>query len=234
MKKLILVAVMALMGLPSFAQFSTGSKSSAAADNSDYSRVSVSWNLTTVSPNKEYDGDDVSLNGVGIDYLHGFSISKKLPLFFETGVKLNFGTGKNEYDDDYTQKYKFFTASIPLNIAYRLSINDDVAITPYLGLNLKVHAMGKYKNEFEGEDDFPYYYDDDDEDEWYNLFDKDDMDGKDNTFNRFQLGWHIGAGVQYKKFYLGISYGTDFTPLHKYKKEKINTSDFVASIGFCF
>jgi hypothetical protein len=154
-------------------------------------------------------------------------------------VKLNFGTGKNEYseegyyydDETYTTKYKFFTASIPLNIAYRFSINDDVAITPYLGLNLKVHSMGKYKEEFEGGDDFYY---DDDEDEWYNLFDKDDMGGKDYTYNRFQLGWHIGAGVQYKKFYLGISYGTDFTPLYKYNKAKINTSDFVASIGFCF
>ena len=66
------------------------------------------------------------------------------------------------------------------------------------------------------------------------VFSKDDMGSKDATWNRFQMGWHIGAGLQYNAFYLGVEYGTDFIPAFKYEKAKVNSSHQKISHGYCF
>ncbi len=57
------------------------------------------------------------------------------------------------------------------------------------------------------------------EGKWCNLFSdsKENMGDKDLTWNRFQMGWHVGVGFQYKPFYLGVHYGTDFIPAYKHK-----------------
>ncbi len=46
------------------------------------------------------------------------------------------------------------------------------------------------------------------------------MDGSEYTWNRFQMGWQIGVGFQYKPFYLGVQYGTDFIHAYSHKFEE--------------
>lgn len=56
-----------------------------------------------------------------------------------------------------------------------------------------------------------------------------DMGGTDATWNRFQIGWQIGLNARFNsKFLLGLSYGTDFSEIHK--KGKIKTTSI--TIGY--
>ncbi len=76
------------------------------------------------------------------------------------------------------------------------------------------------------------------------MFDKgeDAMDGKDNTWNRFQMGWQVGVGVNYERYYLGVQVGTDFIPAYSHKFEyggesvkcKVNTTNVKVSLGYTF
>lgn len=224
MKKLLILLVGALMSAaPTFAQFSnTGGSSpssggSLVKDCNPYDRIGIEYLNRTIS----YDGssdDDQSTNGVGIYYLHGISLSKDLPLFLEIGGKLDVGFWSDTYEgyyEDFDTKLTTMSLSVPVNLAYKLSFgNGDFSILPYLGLNFRGNILAKQKFEGDGED------------ETIDLFDKDDV-GKDEAWKRFQLGWHIGAGFNYKQFYLGLSYGTDFIKIAK----KTSTGTFAVGIG---
>lgn len=60
------------------------------------------------------------------------------------------------------------------------------------------------------------------------------MSDKDATWNRFQMGWHVGVGLQYKPFYLGVTYGTDFIKAYKHKDAGVNSGNLAVTIGYCF
>ncbi len=60
--------------------------------------------------------------------------------------------------------------------------------------------------------------------------------------NRFQMGWQIGVGFEYQKYYLGVQYGTDFIPAYSHKfeydgatsKPKVNSQALKISLGYTF
>jgi hypothetical protein len=223
-----------------FAQFANSGKSSggSSADIADYNRIGISYTNTNYSPNhsENLDGDDVdsfSLDGVSIDYIHGFAVSPTLPLFVETGIGFTYASTSEEYEDyyDYTDKINSFNLQVPVNLAYHVAIADDLTLAPYIGLNLKYGLSLKEKISYDVDDEyFEQYFNDIDTEESINLYDT----GDDLSFKRFQIGWHIGVGLQYQKVYLGLQYGTDFTPVLKDGKFKLNTSDFKVSLAYCF
>ncbi len=223
-KTLGLVAAMAL-AVPAQAQFTNGGGASSSADVSPYDRLSLSYNNTSVSANKQAGDFDFSLNGVGLEYTHGFSLSASQPMFIELGVKARYSLGSYDEDDYYeiTNKYQFLTAIVPVNFTYAFPVGENVSIAPFAGLNFKAHILGKYKSE-----------DEDGDGKTKDVFNKDDMGGKDYTYNRFQMGWQIGVGARYDKYYLGLSYGTDFMKIYKHKKSSVSTGDFVLSLGYYF
>lgn len=229
--KAIMAVALICSALPTSAQF-TGGKSnsgSSSADTESYNRISLSYDNTHLGCNKylEFldDEDAISLNGIGLEYTHGFSISQRLPMFIEAGIKAQFGAGSLDDDDDGTLKFQQFSFSVPVNYTYKFAIGDGMSIAPYLGVNFKVHAMARKK----------YEYDDDiEERDWNNIFSKDDMVSKDNTWNRFQMGWQLGIGLNVKAFYIGLQYGTDFIAAYKYKKAVVNTGNFAFKVGYNF
>lgn len=211
----------------------------ALAQNHDYNRAGISYNNTHFGYNKELGGkeNNFSGNGFGIDYVHGFSLSSKLPMFIETGLSFNMGFSskswdKEEYSDGTWYEDKTIGQNInltlPVNFVYRFNVTDGFSIAPFAGINLKLHLSERFKEKCDSND--PDYKE---ESEWYSVFDKKEM-GEDGTFNRFQMGWQVGCGFQYKPLYLGISYGTDFIPAYKYEKEKINTGNLKVSVAYCF
>lgn len=140
--------------------------------------------------------------GGGFDYAHGFSVSSKLPLYVETGASLAY-VGKDEYGDGWDAGYG--TINVPVNCVYRVCIpSSKVVLKPYLGLNFKGNIVGSSDMSTDTQ-------------EWYSDFD----------FNRFQLGWQLGIGMEYKKLYLGFNFGTDFVQIAK----KVNTNTLNVSIG---
>lgn len=241
------------------AQFAnTSSKSASTGDYTGYNRIGISYNNTHFGYNKNAGGSDsnFSLNGVGIDYIHGFGLTSNYPIFLEVGLNatFNFGSDSEEGDKDYfyndywmrskyTSKKQFINLQVPVNFVYRFQVTDDWTIAPYLGLNFKLNVVGKFRTDLEIDHNVPSNLlsqagiresDLKEEGEWQNVFDKDDMGSNDNTWNRFQMGWHIGCGFQYKPFYLGIQYGTDFIPAFKYEKAKVNTGNLKISLGYSF
>lgn len=250
-KFLKVLAAVALItcAAPASAQFTGGGTSSGnvaksySADTNPYSRFSLSYDNTHLGANDKMDGwfngeDAMSLNGVGLEYIHGFSVSKTLPMFVEAGIKVQFGVGSvsDEVIDDINlilqdQQMSF---SVPVNYTYRFPVGDGMSIAPYLGINFKVHALARMREKVD-DDDVQDYLEDEYKDfgKWMSVFDKDKMD-KDGTWNRFQMGWQIGAGLNVKAFYIGLQYGTDFIPAFKYKKYAINTGNFAVKIGYNF
>lgn len=244
--KILLTAVLAIVcTLPAAAQFANSGTATTGSprvngDINPYDRVSLSYVNTMFSTDVK-GADDFSINGVGVDYIHGFSLSQSFPLYLETGVKatLSFysredcmiGSIWNEdaEDEDWKTTFKTLSAAIPVNLAYKFTLSSgDVSIVPYLGLNFKFNVIANGKSEYDSSDDSGYddYYDD----QKFDFFDKKDMGDKDNCWKRFQLGWHIGAGLNYRQLYIGLSYGTDFTELQK----KVNSSEFSVSVGYNF
>lgn len=255
--KTLMAVALVVCAIPASAQFTGGgaksgkSAKSVVADTNPYNRISLSYDNTRLSGNDKMDecfnGEDaMSLNGVGLEYLHGFSVSKTLPMFIEAGIKAQFGTGSvSDYDKedevDYILKAQQFSFSVPVNYTYKFTLGDGISLAPYIGINLKVHAIGRQKFSLKFDDDEMQEWwdeeleeDDDDDYDWKNVFDKKDMGDKDATWNRFQMGWQIGLGLNAKAFYVGLQYGTDFIPAYKHKKLAINSGNFALKIGYNF
>lgn len=273
LKVLALACTIVMSAGSASAQFTTGGgkskASAAAAEIGDYNQFGISYVNEKFSYDfpKGSETEDISANGFALKYIHGFSVSKSLPMYVETGLNVNFNFASTELGEDpytYTQKFQNAALAIPINFAYKFNINENVAIKPFLGLNVKLNLLGRTKMEFDDEDDndgdydydfdydddYDYYYssreyvDDDfdygygnsdsDKPKWSSLYSKKDMGGKNSVWNRFQLGWHVGVDFQFNKFFLGVNYGTDFIKAFSYKKYKVNSSTLNVSLGVCF
>ena len=239
MKKLyvLALAIIASIGAANAQRAAEYDLGTRQADYKSYNRIGLSYNNVGYNLNSEakddLEIDGFSLNGFGIDYIHGFSLTRSLPMFLELGanVNFNFGTPLSEEEDRYTYKMKMqnINLQVPVNYVYRFNVADSFSIAPYVGLNFKLNltTRGKESMEYEGEKE---------EDDWYSFYDKEEMDGE--PWNRFQMGWHIGVGFRYSNLYLGLQYGTDFIPAWKYDEDdwhaKINNGNFKLSLGYFF
>lgn len=225
-----------------------------SASAQDYNRVAISYDNTHYGYNKdakERDEVDPSFatNGFGLNYIHGFSLSKNLPMFLEVGGNINFNFySKTDkvvmFDDPYEFKSQFqnINLQIPVNFVWRFNVVEDFTIAPYVGVNFKFNFVSKQRAYAEG--DWEDKAEEDEAKKWTNLFSdsKEDMGSKDYTWNRFQMGWHVGVNFQYTQWNLGVQYGTDFIPAYSHKfseegfsaKPAVNTGNLKLSVGYTF
>ena len=162
--------------------------------------------------------------GVAVNYLHGFAVSKKKPLFLTTGFGMRYGMYNEKLEPviyEYTgiarEKFKLFTLEVPVNIGYRFNKPDsDWSAMLYTGIYMRLHLFGK----LEEEDGSGYGI-------GINIFDKNELQP---TFERFQCGWQFGCDVQYRKFVFGWKYGIDFNKIW------IDTRSFTSTfnVGYRF
>lgn len=191
MKGIKFFMVACLLGIASTvsAQFvNTSSSSSSMSSNSDaepWKGLRVSYHPVSINGDE---GGDISFNGASIGYVKSFEISSTAPLFIETGASASWIGGEVE---DTDVKLNMFSVNVPINFGYKFSFGDNNGIFPYAGLTLRGNIVGKMK------------YDD----ESVNVFEGDD------GWKRFQLGWQIGVGATFNTFFVGASYGTDFSDI---------------------
>ena len=215
MKKILMAAALLVAG-------------ASIANAEGYNRVALSYDMQHFSMNKEYTGADKSagrnLNGFGVAYTHGFGVAENM--FVETGLGFNAGFG-TESEGDYKQKMQNMNFKVPVNYVYRFNVADGITIAPYAGINFKLNVATKLRDEYDGQ-----------KSDWVSVFDKDKMGSDDLTWNRFQMGWHVGVGFSYDKYYLGIQYGTDFIPAYSHKFDgvtpKVNSSNLNIAVGYTF
>lgn len=239
-KFLALVATM-MISTTSFAQFSQ-SKSSSNSSNEiakgwnslyvQYNSIGTSYSLSSFNDRNEDYGDEYQkaidnsglsekLNAFSIGYNRTINLTPSAPLYLEIGAALQYAFYSDEVGQEVTLKYtgNMLTAKVPVSLLYHVAIpNSDFAIEPFAGIDFKYNIIGTAKREVT----YKYYGETKkDEDKLDNIFDKKDCDG--HQANRFQAGWHVGANFVYKKAFIGISYGQDFSKFHDDIDLKFNT-----------
>lgn len=247
--KFLCAAALAAMSVGASAQFTNGGGSATTTtrtgsglvkDCTPYDRIYVGYNPTTIKTDID-DADDFTLNGITFGYLHGFSLSKNQPLFLEVGARLNYSFKKEDIFEKENPDYEgtdspdhgdvttsYINLAVPVNLAYQFTTsNRKVSIIPFVGLTAKynIKAGMKYDLTKEGKYYYPQYAKDDEVD----YFDKKKV-GKDAQWSRFQVGWQIGAGLDFSSFYVGLHYGGDFGEVCK--KQKL--SNWGISLGYSF
>ena len=219
MKRLVFFALVALcMGSSAMALAKEPAEKSAATTvgpSKCYHRFYAGYAPTIFYTERGDKNVSDLLNGFNVGWMSGFNVTKcRLPLYTEVGVKANVGLGDFLSDFD-----KYLAIEIPVNVAYRFSIpNTKIHLSPYLGVNFKVNALGK------DEDGLNYF----------------DIDGT----RRFQFGMQVGGHFDFNHFYLGLGFSADFLPIfeddHLYKfgkhlyDNKVHTCGVYVNAGVVF
>ena len=168
-----------------------------AAWAQDYTRLQASY-VSHRLTNLSYDGKDIMPKGVTLGAVLGFSVTDEQPIFVESGANLTWAHSAMDVAEvDVKSTYMNF--AIPVNGVYKFEINDKVSVSGFAGLNLKVNFMAK---EHIGDSKFSW-------------LSKDDMGGRDNRANIFQLGCQFGAGVHLGQIYLGYEFQPDLMNFQK-------------------
>lgn len=189
MKKSVVAAAMLLMAVPAFAQVIrshstdvTKMTNTATSDHEEsYNRIGISYTNTSYGLNDQAkamirmsaedeikkDISGISSNGFSIDYAHGWSLSKKYPMYLEAGLRFGFNAGSTTL---FEESFKVDGASlsttgkaslqninftIPVNFVWKFNVNalgNDFVIAPYTGINLKfnVSMRGRLKQDLSG------------------------------------------------------------------------------------
>jgi opacity protein-like surface antigen len=238
-KFLALVAAM-MISTTSFAQFAQFAQSKSSSNSSNeiskgwnslyvqYNSIGTSYSLSSFDYGDEYqkaiDNSGLSdkLNAFSIGYNRAINLTPSTPLYLEVGAALQYAFYSDEitdHDVEVTLKFtaNMLTAKVPVSLLYHVAIpNSDFAIEPFAGIDFKYNIIGTAKAKSEKTYNNKTY-----EEKIDNIFDKKDCDG--HQANRFQAGWHVGANFVYKKAFIGISYGQDFSKFHDDIDLKFNT-----------
>lgn len=219
LKALLVLAFVGLAGTAS-AQFANSGSSASGSSiwttvNTDgYNRVYVGY--SGVKGKIDIDGaDDMKFPGFSVGYLRGIGLTQKVPLYLEVGGEIDFNR-YSESEEGLDYKETLLGLKIPVSLVYRLNINENFSISPLFGFDFRLNLMGKGKYEYDGESE-----------DW-NLFDDDEMDGE--AYKRFQAGWHIGVGFDYKALHFGVDYGTSFNEI----SEKVKLATTSVTVGYNF
>lgn len=211
MKKCILLAAFAMMA----------TAISAFAQESVFNTADFTYSPVTLKA--KTDGADVSTkyNAVSVNYDQARLLPVSLPLYVQYGAGLQY-TWKTEKLDGVKDSDTFLTLKVPVSVLYQFEVpNVPLTIMPYAGLNLQAHLLGQSKVSYEGES------------EKFSYFSKDDMNG--DPYNRFVVGWQIGARFMYQDYFIGLSYNGPVTNLYKYSSDlKVRNSQFNISVGLRF
>lgn len=209
---------------------------SAGAQNKAYNRISISYENEHLPQNLSGAKTSMGLDGFGIGYIHGFSLSSVYPVYIESGIKytsmwwgetFTMQTRGLSYGQ-YHNNISLATFSVPLNLAFQFTPADDVYVTPYIGVNMKMHISGKYSQKSVLENNEVI------KDSWSVFDDSDEAMGNQGTWNRFQAGWQIGIGIRYAPYYLGVSWGTDFNRICNSSDCKISSRSTTITVGYTF
>ena len=214
MKKVcLLVAAMIMVATSASAQFIEPSE-----DTDSYWSVWGEWNPSTLSLEEDSESFSESITAFSLGLSRAFNLTESQPLFLEAGGGVQYA-----FKSDFMKKYfretgvtfSMLSIKVPMSLIYKFDIpNTSVSLIPNAGLDFRFNILANYSGKALTKD--------------VNLFDKDEIA---DTWNRFQIGWHIGLKAKIgENFLLGAAYGTDFSEIAK----KTHISTATISLGYAF
>lgn len=227
--KYIFVITAMLMSTTAFAQFThSGGRNQSSAEEG-WNSIYASYNMLKYS--QEMFGYNKAYNGFSIGYDRAIGLISKIPLYVEIGGAIQYA-GQNIKDNvgGYVKTTSnLLSVKVPVSILYRWNVaNSNWSIIPKAGFDGRFNILGKGK---ETSSDYSHKFTTTNR---YNMF-KEGENGKDgyNGLNalgdkcrRFQVGWHVGANVEYKSLLLGITYGTDMNAFCKEYNDSVSNIHF--------
>lgn len=211
MKKVIMLAAMAVLSIQAQAQIVSSRSSMTTRQvieepktNKGWSTFGFEYNPSSFDPKH---GDSESFTSLALTYTNAIPLTQSFPLYLEWGIG---GQYSFYSEDDF--KIKYVSLKVPVNLIYDFEIpNTSISIDPFLGLKLRGNIWGQAKE---------------DGDDSIDLFDSDEGDWK-----RFQIGWNIGVKAKFNnKFFVGLSYGSDFSEM----AEDMKINETSISLGIVF
>lgn len=190
----------------------------ASATAGDYNRVSISAEGTY------YSKWEASAAGFGLNYRHGFSLSKKKPMFIELGGTLSFNfEGAFEIMNGVKVREQFqnFNVRVPVNFTWRFRCSEKFYISPYAGINFQLNYLNRERAGAKSGDTGLWT-------DWVNLM------KEDEGWNVFQMGWQLGVTFQFSHWFMNIQAGTSFIPAYKgeyYGYQNISFHNSWSSLG---
>lgn len=218
-----------LMSTTAFAQFTHSGGRNQSSVEKGWNSIYASYNMLKYSQemfvyNKAY-------NGFSVGYDRAIGLISKIPLYVEIGGAIQYA-GQNIKDNvgGYVKTTSnLLSVKVPVSILYRWNVaNSNWSIIPKAGFDGRFNVLGKGK---ETSSDYSHKFTTTNR---YNMF-KEGENGEDgyNGLNalgdkcrRFQVGWHVGANVEYKSLLLGITYGADMNAFCKEFNETVYNIHF--------
>ena len=174
----------------------------------------------------------MDFNVFSFEYLSGYNIVDNQPIFLEWGVGAELMKNEDE-ESTYIDGTKVSVESktsivdfyIPINIGYKLAVNNNATIMPYVGLKAQLNIFAEESIKATAG---AYSVSED-----YDLFDQKDMG--DNTLNHGLLSWHLGATVDMNnKWSLGVRYSSNITKEVLNDIDDCKLSSVTVSVGYFF
>jgi hypothetical protein len=198
MKKILITLMVALLSVPTFAQ-----RDKSLLDRDVYFGLRFGLNLSNIS------GDLTSNMGTSpgllIGGVLGLSISESNPICIETGL---FYSERGGQKGDY--EYNLNYLEVPVLLKYGFEISDELLITPLAGPYFSLGVSGTQK-EYERSR--------------VSSFGSPDVGtpespidpGKpgNNKFNRWDMGFKLGCGAEFKSLYLEVGAQLGMSNIHK-------------------
>lgn len=254
MKKTIIVLYAAMLACPaSHAQlvgsqtkkiettYKTTTKTVVVNEYNNYNRISIGLSALKIKDSDKeevfvYDRESIGMKGLGINYLHGFSLTDRFPLYVEVGGRLTFNRYKDSDEEYYNEdnyykeeaKTNILGLSIPVNATYKYTFSNGLYLAPFVGIHFRVNLLGKLKLKESLVRNGRVQGDDDDN---YNLFKDGEVD--EESCKRFQFGGQMGINLGYKAWNLGFTYYLD-TPFYKDSDFKLKSRELALTVGYNF
>ena len=230
MKKLISASIVLVAMFAASSNVNAQDVSINSVSLDSWDTIKFSYSPTTLSY-KSYMGEYIDLNGFSFEYMQGQNIVDNKPIFLEWGI----GTEILNYTDKYSSVdydgYRVYTEEkitiadtyIPVIIGYKLALNDNIIIMPYVGIKAQYNWYGRYTYDLSSELSS--------NSKEYDLFSKSEMEG--STLKLALVSLHIGATIEMDTWSIGIRYGKCFSNeiIKHLDTELIYTS---ISVGYYF
>ena len=133
MKKVFSLLAVALMAATASAQIVSSNSRNETNEPGEcpaYNRLSLNYQQIKASSHGiSTDG----INGVNVEFLHGFNVLKSQPLYVETGISATYANNE--------EIAKAIRIGVPVNLAYKYTFQSaNVWVQPYAGLDLICNA----------------------------------------------------------------------------------------------